>query len=213
MLKNGKFATLSQLYHLTDVGSWRSKTPFASIRRIVQTNDDFFKIEPGLWGLSEFKDEILARLNAPKSKNGSQNLNEWSHSYYQGIIAQIGNLRHFQTYVPPQDKNRLFVDKKLGEVTTLDQIYKFSFENIVARAKNVDVEHSTDFKNSLNKFYELQDFNAKMFIVADKNRRAQFNDIIAASIYRTIAPSVRFADYESIVKQYEIASVKIGAGI
>ncbi|WP_169779741.1 hypothetical protein [Campylobacter curvus] len=228
MLKNGKFATLSQLYHLTDVGSWRSKTPFASIRRIVQTNDDFFKIEPGLWGLSEFKDEILACLNAPKSKDDKQNLNEWSHSYYQGIIAQIGNLRHFQTYVPPQDKNRLFVDKKLCEITTLDQIYKFSFENIVARAKNVDViwfnernlpsaffevEHSTDFKSSLNKFYELQDFNAKMFIVADKNRRAQFNDIIAASIYRTIAPNVRFADYESIVKQYEIASVKIGAGI
>ncbi|MBP3207417.1 MAG: hypothetical protein J6M21_04040, partial [Campylobacter sp.] len=54
LLKNGKVATLSQLYHSTEVSSWQTKTPFASIRRILQTNKEFFKIQPGLWGLSEF---------------------------------------------------------------------------------------------------------------------------------------------------------------
>ena len=31
-----------------------------------------------------------------------------------------------------------------------------------------EVEHSTDMKNSLNKFYKLQDFRAKFYIVAAK---------------------------------------------
>jgi hypothetical protein len=30
---------------------WGTKTPFASIRRIVQTNKDIYKIKPGLYGL------------------------------------------------------------------------------------------------------------------------------------------------------------------
>lgn len=230
MMKNGKLATLSQLYHLTNVSSWKTKTPFASIRRIVQTNNDFFKLEPGLWGLSEFKNEILTRLNTQTSSNLNENQasSEWTHSYYQGIIAHIGNLRFFQTYIPPQDKNRLFIGKKLCQIATLDQIYEFSFENIVARAKNVDViwfnernlpsvffevEHSTDFKNSLNKFYEFQDFNAKMYIVAHESRRKQFDAVIKASIYKPIAPNVRFADYESVVRQYEAESLKVKAGI
>ncbi|RKV92157.1 MAG: hypothetical protein D8H92_13925 [Campylobacter sp.] len=37
----GGAATLSQLYATKDVSSWQTKTPFASIRRIVQENSDF----------------------------------------------------------------------------------------------------------------------------------------------------------------------------
>ena len=117
-----------------------------------------------------------------------------------------------------QDKNKLYLNKKLTELTTLKEIYNFSYENIVNKAKNVDaiwfnrrnlpdafyeVEHSTDFKNSLNKFYELQDFNAKMFIVADLQRKKQFDGVLKDSIYESISKKVKFACYEDIVKQYE----------
>ncbi|WP_170018841.1 hypothetical protein [Campylobacter sp. RM16190] len=224
MVENGNLATFSQLYRLTDVSSWQTKTPFATIRRIVQTNKEFFKIQPGLWGLSEFKSEILSKLNIKEITRE----NEFTHSYFQGIIAQIGNLRNFYTYIPPQDKNRFFIDKKLHEIATTSEIYEFSYPKIIKFAKTIDaiwfnerklphsffeVEHSTDFRNSLNKFYELQDFNAKMFIVADKNRRAQFNSVISASIYESIASSVRFVDYDSIVKLYEKENLKVQVGI
>jgi len=42
MRKNGGYATLRQLYSLVDVSTWGTKTPFATIRRIVQENADFF---------------------------------------------------------------------------------------------------------------------------------------------------------------------------
>ena len=222
----GGAATLSQLYATTDVSSWQTKTPFASIRRIVQENSDFFKIRPGLWGLKSFKTQILKELESGVSSQDS-----FTHSYFQGLIIEIGNLRKFQTYVPPQDKNKNFAaGKKLDDLTSLKTIYEFAYPNILSKARTVDaiwfnernlpyaffeVEHSTDFKNSLNKFYELQDFNAKMFIVADTSKLRQFQSVISASIYKDIAGSVKFAGYESIAKQYDLESesAKIKMGI
>ena len=49
----GGKVTLFDLYHKTDVSTWGSKTPFASIRRIVQTNKEFYKVRVGLCGLCE----------------------------------------------------------------------------------------------------------------------------------------------------------------
>ena len=100
----------------------------------------------------------------------------------------------------------------------MSEIYKFSYEDIVKRAKTIDaiwfnernlpnsfyeVEHSTDFKNSLNKFFELQDFNARMFIVADKKRQREYESVLRASIYKQIAQKVKFASYEDISRQLE----------
>ena len=100
----------------------------------------------------------------------------------------------------------------------MSEIYRFSYEDIVKRAKTIDtiwfnernlpnsfyeVEHSTDFKNSLNKFYELQDFNARMFIVAEKMRQREYESVLRASIYEQIAQNVKFASYEDISRQLE----------
>lgn len=48
MVEMGGFATLSQLYLKVDVRDWKTKTPFATIRGIVQNEKYFFKIKPGL---------------------------------------------------------------------------------------------------------------------------------------------------------------------
>ena len=49
--KLGGVATLGQLnqevFKITDC-EWKTKTPFASIRRIVQLNSKIYKIKPGL---------------------------------------------------------------------------------------------------------------------------------------------------------------------
>ncbi|MCD8213932.1 MAG: hypothetical protein LUC34_07830, partial [Campylobacter sp.] len=195
--------------------SWVTKTPYATIRLIVQTNKEFFKIQPGFWGLSEKKIEILKEFGVKNKQNIAQS--DFSYAYFQGLIADIGNLRKFKTYIPPQDKNRI-LDKKLGEVANLSQIYDFAYPQILKFVKTIDVvwfnernmpnsffevKHSTDFKNSLNKFYELQDFRAKFFIVADKVRVRQFESMIKASIYEPIANLVKFVNYDSIARLYK----------
>lgn len=215
MRANGGYATLQQLNMLVDFSTWKTKTPEASIRRIVQENDEFFRIQPGLWALREYENEVNKKFNIIKSN--VESVSQFTHSYYQGIIVEIGNIKKLGTYVPSQDKNKLFLEKKLSDIITVHDIYKFTYDDIIRNAKTVDaiwfnerkmpcafyeVEHTTNIKNSLNKFFELQDFRAKFYIVADKARKRQFEDVIGASIYNPIREMVGFVSYDDLVKQY-----------
>ncbi|MCQ2286403.1 MAG: hypothetical protein MJZ76_05975, partial [Bacteroidales bacterium] len=56
---------------------------------------------------------------------------------------------------------------------------------------------------SLSKFYELQDFYANFYIVADKHRKAEFDDKLQVSMFQSIAKRVRFLDYQRIVGMFE----------
>jgi hypothetical protein len=104
-------------------------------------------------------------------------------------LVEIGNLKKLNTFVPNQDRNKRFLNKRLCEITTLDSICQFSYNHIINKAQTVDVtwfnlrqmpasffevEHSTDIHNSLLKFVELQDFYTDFFIVADQHRYREF---------------------------------------
>ena len=216
MRKNGGYATFEQLNKIIDFTTWGTKTPFATIRRIVQTNREFFRVQAGLWALKEYKNIVLEKFKI-NTKN-PQSIDEFTHSYFQGIIVKIGNLRKYDTYVPPQDKNKKFLETKLSQLVTTEQIYDFAYPQILRKAKTIDaiwfnerkmpcafyeVEHSTDMKNSLNKFYELQDFRAKFYIVAAKERKVQFDDIINQSIYLPIKDIVNFVNYDALITQFD----------
>lgn len=63
-----------------------------------------------------------------------------------------------------------------------------------------EVEHTTDIQNSLDKFFELQDFNARFFIVAARERLRRFEYLLSWSRYAEIRRRVKFYDYEKLVK-------------
>jgi hypothetical protein len=65
-----------------------------------------------------------------------------------------------------------------------------------------EVEHSTNITNSLDKFYELQDFRADFYIIADESRKSQFNSLIERNIYSSIRDYVKFFSYDHLVNQY-----------
>lgn len=223
---NGGYATFNQLNQSIDFSKWGTKTPQNSVRRIVQTNKEFFRIEAGLWGLLDYKNKILQKLNIDHTDKKS--LEIFSHAYIQGIITEIGNMKKFDTYVPPQDKNRFFLGQKLCNIVTVSNIYDFTYPNLLKFARTVDVvwfndrklpnsfyevEHTTDIKNSLNKFYELQDFRAKFFIIAPKTRERQFQEIISLSIYKDIKNLVQFKSYDTLIAQYEKEIISIEGAI
>lgn len=222
MEKNGGYATLRELNGSIDFSEWGTKTPYASVRRIVQTNKEFFRIQSGLWGLADRKQDVLRKLDI--CEEDKKTIIDFTHGYIQGIITEIGNLKKYTTYVPPQDKNRKFLENKLCDVASISEIYNFTYPEILKYAKTVDViwfnerklpnafyevEHTTDIKNSLDKFYELQDYRAKFYIVAAQERKRQYEDIISKSIYREIKNIVNFVSCETVIKQYEKESVII----
>jgi hypothetical protein len=216
LIKLGGFATFGKLNQTIDFSNWVTKTPEASVRRIVQQSDKFFRIRKGLWGLNEMKNEIADKLKLDdfnENSNSQESIN-FTHSYYQGLLVEIGNMQGNKTYIPAQDKNKQYLQKKLGEVTQITSIPEFTYNAIVRRAKTVDViwfgternlpkaffevEHSTDIKNSLSKFHELQDFRAKMYIVADNYRKKYFDDTVQESLWKDIRGIVKFLPYDYI---------------
>lgn len=219
--KLGGQATLAELYvevmKIKDC-HWGTKTPFASIRRIVQTRPEIFRVRPGLWALRSYK----AKLGLTESERSAESVAQ-SHSYYQGLLVIIGNLRGFKTFVPQQDKNKLFINKPLGQLRTLQEIPPFSYDSIVERSATIDViwfnarqlpnslfevEHATDIQNSLVKFCDLQDFHTRMVIVADESRQREFEHKRAYRAFAEIKDRVSFLGYNTLVKQYEYESLK-----
>lgn len=225
MENNGGYATLGYLYQNVNVKDWKTKTPFASIRRIVQDSRYFFKIRPGLWALNNHRNIVLEKFNLNTSEKEKEN--SFNHTYYQGLIVEIGNLKNFETYVPYQDKNKLFLEKPLKNVSSIKDIYEFSYPTIVQRAKTIDViwfnhrrlpyaffevEYSTDFQNSLGKYAGLQDFNSKFIIVSPIEKKRKFEDVINNDIFKEIKHRVQFIDFNHIsllhTKTIEIAELQ-----
>lgn len=212
MHKSGGYSTLGRLYReVPQVRGvqWGTKTPFASMRRIVQDARFFFKIRPGLWALNEFRERLPIAILAKTTRQQE----ELDHSYYQGLLVEIGNLKKYDTAVPAQDRNKRFLDKPLGKMATLSEFPSFGYERFVRCASSVDVvwfndrrmpsqlfeiEHTTDIKNSLLKFVELQDFFARFCIVAHVARQREFESKLGAVAFQTLRNRVGFLDYEAV---------------
>jgi len=224
MRENGGYATLGYLYHNVDVTSWKTKTPFASMRRIVQDDRFFFKIKPGLWALKELKQNVLKKFKIETSKTKSA---EFNHTYYQGLLVEIGNLRGYSTYIPPQDKNKLYLEQKLGSIAEITSIFEFSYPEIIRRARTIDViwfndrkmplsffevEHSTDIYNSLIKFSDLRDFHSSFCIVADDTRKREFGIKISANAFKEVKNRISFMSYEELsvvhTNTYKLSTVR-----
>jgi hypothetical protein len=133
----------------------------------------------------------------------------------------MGKMRHLDTFVPDQDRHKQFLNQaELGDLRTIQVLPEYSFPQLVKRSSTIDViwfndrhmphsffeiEHSTDIQNSLLKFNDLQDFAARMVIVADEKRHNEFISKMGYAAFRQLASNKRvaFLSYESLGKQYE----------
>jgi len=215
MKRNGGYATLGYLYQMVDVSTWATKTPFASIRRIVQMKQYFFKIKSGLWALVDFKEDVLDKLQINEIAN-KEKQDTFTHSYYQGLLLELGNIKGYKTFYPPQDKNKQFLGKPLSSISSVSLLdFSFSYPEIVQKAKTVDViwfnkrkmpdsffeiEHSTNIEHSLVKFVELQDFYSKFYIIAAKEREREFYINMEKDVFSVLMKHkrVEFKDYDTI---------------
>ena len=101
MQKNGGFATLAYLNQNVNTSTWKTKTPFESIRCYLQRRDEFFRIQPGLWALTDSKESVLQKFQIKENEKEPNEI--FTHAYYQGLIVDIGNMKKLKTYVPAKD--------------------------------------------------------------------------------------------------------------
>ena len=167
-------------------------------------------------------------IEETEKNKDSEEMIEFNHSYYQGLLLEIGNLKKLYTFIPNQDKNRKFINRKLCDLSSLKKIPEFSYPEIIKRSSTIDViwfdnrlfddneiklphsffevEHSTDIQNSLLKYNDLQNFYTEMFIVADEVRKQEFEKKIRYSAFKDLKVNnrVKFLSYNRLVELYEI---------
>ncbi len=218
--ESGGFAVLGDIYRkaLAYPGCrWGTKTPYATIRRILQTRPElFFRIRPGLWGLKALEDLILQQLDIGLDTT-EEHQQRFDHSYFQGLLVEIGNLRRFQTFVPRQDQNKPFLNRKLGALANLTALPPFTYPQLVSKASTIDVvwmngrgfpeaffevEHTTNFIGALVKFGEFIDFRVKLHIVADKARQRQFEEALGQAQFTPLQACVKFLPYEKVAEYH-----------
>ena len=221
----GGIATLNQInqhiFEITDC-QWRTKTPFASVRRIVQQTAGIYKIKPGLYALETHRQALENNgiLVQNEHNQDTDAIKTFNHAYYQGLLLDMGRMRHLDTFVPDQDKHKQVLNQaELGDLRTIQVLPEYSFPQLVKRSSTIDViwfndrqmphsffevEHSTDIQNSLLKFNDLQDFAARMVIVADEKRHHEFIVKMGYAAFKELLQNRRvdFLSYESLDKQY-----------
>ena len=227
----GGIATLgvlnSEVFKIKEC-EWKTKTPFASIRRIVQQTKGIYKVKPGLYALEKYRKQLESNgivVENEKNKD-SETLKIFNHTFYQGILLLVGKCHHMNTFVPNQDKNRPFYDgKPLHELSTLPEQPQYSYPELIKRSSTIDViwfnernmphsffevEHSTDIQNSLLKYNDLQDLYVRMTIVADAKRKSEFESKMAYHAFDELRKNKRvsFLSYDVLMKQYEMEMEK-----
>ena len=68
-------------------------------------------------GLREYEKCVFDKFEIKKGDKKSEDY--FTHGYYQGILIEMGNMHHYETYVPAQDKNRSFLETPLKEIATV----------------------------------------------------------------------------------------------
>ncbi len=221
----GGVATLNQVNQNVfqfEECKWGTKTLFASIRRIVRHTKGIYRIRPGLYALETYRQQLENNgiIVQNEHNENSEIIKTFNHAYYQGLLLEMGKMRHLDTFVPDQDKNKLFLNQScLGDLRTIQVIPEYTYPQLVKRSSTIDViwfndrlmphsffeiEHSTDIQNSLLKFNDLQDFSARMIIVADGKRYHEFISKMGYISFRSLMNNKRvsFLSYESLDKQY-----------
>ena len=219
----GGIATLSQLNRALlspggDATNWKTKTPEATIRRIVRNTPDYIHpLKPGLYCLQELAPKYEGEYSLPEDGHIPPKVEERNHWYYQGLLVELGKARNYKTYVPAQDKNRTFGNQKLGDVCDTTRLPSFGYQNFMRRARTIDViwfnrrgmpakmfevEMSTDMLNSLSKFNELRDFYTRLKIVAPATRQNHFVDRIGMDTFHEIRGRVKFMGIDELEKRY-----------
>lgn len=212
MLANGYYASLQLIYkEFEKYRSFSGLTPLKTIQERVQRDKRFTKIGLGVYALTRYLYK-LPRFIEPKTPAERRS---YTHTKIEGMIIEIGNMDGFDTYTP--DKSKVFENKKLANLITTNQFPEFTFKQIIDSVQYIDViwfnkrgfpekvfevEDSTDFRGSLVKFTELQDFKTHFNLIADSARKTKFEREISKSAFQNIANRCNFIDYGQVEELY-----------
>lgn len=157
----------------------------------MNSNNRFKKIGLGIFALGNYQED-----RKPEDKETVR-----MHSYIEGICVELGNFNNYLTYTA--DPSALYRDKlHLSDVATLQTLPEFSYEQIVKRAKLIDVvwinsrglqfpqkvfeivDSISTLNGAFNRSLQLKNFMTEFNIVAPEKHREKFLETIDMEVYQ-----------------------------
>ena len=212
LLENNYIAPLRKIYK--DIVKYRAltgQTPFKTIQERVQRDTRFTRVGLGVYALTEYLD----KLPTPIKPRNEKEERERTHYSIQGMLLEIGNVEGFDTYSP--NKNATFDNKPLLQIMTLKEVPKFTYDSIIDKVRFIDVlwfnargfpkyafevEITPQFRNSLLKFCELDDFLAKFYLIAEEGNRSRFEREVNRSVFSEVAGRCFFKTCDQVIDMY-----------
>lgn len=138
--QNNNVATLKTLHEYAPTiyaerNVIKGLTPHKTIDERVQRDKRFYKLVPGLYTLVATLGSLPKEIN-PNTQTAEQKEN-LTHVSMQALLLQLGQFYHYQTYTP--DRKKEYINQKLGDLASLPEFPKFTYERIIARTRNIDV--------------------------------------------------------------------------
>ena len=221
MLENGGYAPLKLIYRkfseeYRDAKNVQGKSPNASLRHEALSNSRFERIGVGVYAL---RSRVPSLSFAPDPQTKKEKVTR-RHSDIQGMLLEIGNTRDLVADTYTADRKAQFQNKTLGNIATMGKMPFFTYKPIVDAVRHVDVawfndrkfpmkvfevEHTSDFRNALTKFCQLQDFKLTFCCVAEEAKKNKFLRVVEFSAYSAIRDRCEFIAYEKVEADYETA--------
>jgi len=201
--------------------TWRD-----TIRRVVRQYSVFEPVPPARSGVYRYAGE-------PQPMPLEEGLipvepTEESHGAMQGILAALGTLYGYDTYIPANDRtSRTFSGKPLQVFSTLGDIKGVTGDiNTRRRLEQIDVlwasedidgapwpryafevEHTTGIRSGLDRLRNVPvRFGTRQFIVAPDRERTRFDACVREPAYSQMRTTLFFADYSGISELYLLAT-------
>lgn len=142
-----------------------------------------------------------------------------THEGAQQALVKLGNILGFDTYIPPEDRNKTIEGKRLGELATLKDIPQFTHPRLLDTVKHIDViwfkeefpvfcfevEESTDVTKGLLRLYQIKQLDIKPIIVGPENRKSKFLIEIEKDPFYKIKGKYQFISYNELSRLLEVA--------
>lgn len=144
---------------------------------------------------------------------------QMTHEEIEGILLELGNLLEFDTYTP--DKSKEYKGKKLGDISTLNEIPSFTYPRILDTVREVDViwfkdeyprycfevEHTTDISKGLLRLFQIKELPSKFFILAPSTRIQKFEREIRRDPFYRIRSKYNFRSYKELIQWFKTAKI------
>lgn len=176
--------------------------------REMKKSNRFKKIGLGIFALGEYKEEAK-----PKDKVRM-------HSFIEGLCIELGNFNKYLTYTA--DPSAIYRDNlHLSDLTSLQSLPDFSYNEIVHEAKRIDViwlnnkglrfpkkvfevvDSISTLNGALNRSLQLKNFMTEFYIVAPEKHREKYLQTIELEAYQEQKKRFSFVNYDDIMEWYD----------